>query len=1665
MLKSKMFYKVCLAVLFGTWITIFFTSIIAAPQGGEVKSGDITITTDKANNVDTLIVQKTDKGIIDWQSFSIGATEHTHFAQPGVTAITLNRVIGGDLSSILGQLTATGQIWLLNPAGVFFGPNARVDVAGLVASTANITNENFLSGNYRFLQGPNGNIKIVNQGYINAANKGLVFLISPRVENLGVIEATLGKVVLGSSPANSSYALDFYGDRLIQFAIPSDVGASLDTAIVQSGRITAPGGKVLLAANTAKSVVDQAINMSGIIEADTIFSQGGSIILSGGEKGVVAVTGKILARGENPGESGGTVKIQGEKVGLFDNAMVDVSGMAGGGNVLIGADFIDGSVVPVAKATYVGPDVNIMADATKYGKGGSIWVWSDQATRFYGTASAKGGPDGGNGGFVETSSKNWLDVSGAFVDVSAAFGKVGTWLLDPFNVTIVSGSPPPAENGTWTNTSDPYIWAADADVSILYADSIVAALNAASVNVTTNGSINLSSNSNIDYAGTTDRTLTLYTTSNAGSPADINIQSAITGQHLDLVLYTGAGVGGKIYIGANIGTDTIPVRSLATYGGEVHIQNVGTVINTVSSQSYSSAVILEANTRLAAAGAGITFSGPVSTTGNHNLTINAGGTVLFNGAVGGSGTSAFNVLSITTTGGGNVTFASAIDGGADLTITSAGDITFGGGVGVTAKLNSLDVTSAGNTNINTNTVNTVGAQTYSGNVVLGGSSPTTFSATNNQIQFTGNLTGASQNVNLQSGTGDIRLAAVNNIGDLQLQGTGTTALNGDINNTESINTATSGTTEIRASSITTANDQSYNNAVKILANTSLATTGSGNVLLASTVDGGGGLNVSSNGTATFNGAVGSTNGLGFLNVASAGNTNINTATINTAGNQTYSGNVVLGTNTALIAASGDVVFGQKVDSQAGQGYGLDVNASTGNVAFDGVVGLSGLDTMLGYLKVAAGGVINLIGSGIKTIGDQWYKNAVTLGANNVLTTTDTGNVKFDSTVNGAYSLAINSGKDVTFNNTVGAGAALSSLDVASAGNTNIDASAIITTGGQEYRGPVILGTNAALTGGGPNAIQFLSTVDSADNGIGGSKGYGLTVNKAGSGNVAFEKEVGAKNALGYLSVTSPSGVALNGSVVTTDVTVVDDVPTTSGNQVYNGPVVLGANNTLTTGGGNVTFTNTVDSRANKGYSLNVSAGSSGVTTFNGAVGGAGMNPTSALGALTVNSGGGINLGGPGVKTIGNQTYQGAVTLGADNLLMGSNVYFDSALDGGFGLTIDAGGEVVFRGAVGLVSPLRMLDVTAPNRIYLASPYMETTGYQIYQSPVVLGSDLVTLKGSAVNFMNTVNSDAAAGVSLYRSLAINALSTVFNDVVGGIPLQDFDKSLGTVLGFPLRNLTVSGGDVLFPGAGVTTIGNQQYDSEVKLFRNVAFTAGSPVVGSTGNITFGSKVAGPYNLILSSNGDIVFAGDVGSYGHSMGAVYIDKGAHDVTVAPGHSVYANAFVQLLGRGTTSIGIVGDPTSPPVGGQLYVGPGTTDIDPLTGKPVVIHSTDPKNEAYIVNSVIKVMIDAGLLTVGTPVEAIGAVQLGGFVGGLSSEAALKNIYVAEGYYIREYGSYSFNRIDLRGVLTRAINETLVDSILKDLLDNYAFGFGISNDKGNADYLLLLDDASDCSAE
>lgn len=387
-----------------------FGAAHANPTGGQVVSGQATL----VNSGNVLTVTNSANAIINWQTFSIGRNETTRFVQPSASSAVLNRVLGNNPSELLGQLQSNGRVFLINPAGILVGRDAVIDVAGLVASTLNLSDSNFLAGKLKFDQTP-GAAALHSAGTIRTADGGQVYLVAPKVNNSGSIAAAGGAIVLAA------------GERV---EIGDTALPGLKVEVVGEGEASNVGE--LLAASGKVGIVGALVRNSGKVDVSAIEREGGRIFLRAARKATVD-GGELLATGER----GGRISVEGEEVDVAAG-LLDASGKQAGGQVLVGGAYQGGnSEVRNAARTRFASAAEIRANATENGNGGEVIVWSDDTTLAAGRISARGGTQGGDGGLVEVSGKSHL-VFRAQVDTRAPAGKTGTLLLDPTDITIAS---------------------------------------------------------------------------------------------------------------------------------------------------------------------------------------------------------------------------------------------------------------------------------------------------------------------------------------------------------------------------------------------------------------------------------------------------------------------------------------------------------------------------------------------------------------------------------------------------------------------------------------------------------------------------------------------------------------------------------------------------------------------------------------------------------------------------------------------------------------------------------------------------------------------------------------------------------------------------------------------------------------------------------------------------------------------------------------------------------------------------------------------------------------------------------------------------------------------------------------------------------------------------
>jgi filamentous hemagglutinin family protein len=292
----------------------------------------------------TITNQAGGNAIINWNGFSIGINELTRFQQFANLAV-LNRVTGSDISSILGSLQSDGRVFLITPTGIVFGAAARIDVAGLVASSLSFSDQDFLANRLRFTEVP-GAGAVVNNGVIETAAGGRVYLVAPTVENNGLIQSPQGAIVLAAgkevelvdaaSPfvtvkvAAAEQAVNV-GNLVADSGQIGMFGALVrNSGVVEAGgAVAGPGGEIRLVA-----VKDLNVEAGSVVAASGM--SGGKVLLQA-ESGTNLIGGTVEARGSSG--RGGEVSALGVRVGVVGHGVIDASGDNGGGTVLVGGDY------------------------------------------------------------------------------------------------------------------------------------------------------------------------------------------------------------------------------------------------------------------------------------------------------------------------------------------------------------------------------------------------------------------------------------------------------------------------------------------------------------------------------------------------------------------------------------------------------------------------------------------------------------------------------------------------------------------------------------------------------------------------------------------------------------------------------------------------------------------------------------------------------------------------------------------------------------------------------------------------------------------------------------------------------------------------------------------------------------------------------------------------------------------------------------------------------------------------------------------------------------------------------------------------------------------------------------------------------------------------------
>ncbi|PMY70713.1 MULTISPECIES: GLUG motif-containing protein [Pseudomonas] len=344
--------KVVIAAGFSLLGLLAQAPAFALPGGAAIVAGDAGIHT-TVDGKHMTVDQKSNKLITNWNDFSVAGDESVSFHQPGSQSIALNRVLGTNGSDIQGRINANGKVFLINPNGVVFGKSAQVNVGGLVASTQNISDKDFLDGTYRFTG--NSSSAVSNAGQITASEGGSVALLGAQVSNSGVIQAQMGSVALG---AGKDFSVNFDGNGLLNLQVN---GATVDALVQNGGLLKADGGQVLMTASSASSLLKNVVSNQGVIEAKTLQNKAGKIVLDGGDNGIVQVAGRQDASALGGQGNGGVVENRGARVEVQLAAQVDTHADQGAtGTWKISADEVNVSKVesPSTRGLIIGGGIN-----------------------------------------------------------------------------------------------------------------------------------------------------------------------------------------------------------------------------------------------------------------------------------------------------------------------------------------------------------------------------------------------------------------------------------------------------------------------------------------------------------------------------------------------------------------------------------------------------------------------------------------------------------------------------------------------------------------------------------------------------------------------------------------------------------------------------------------------------------------------------------------------------------------------------------------------------------------------------------------------------------------------------------------------------------------------------------------------------------------------------------------------------------------------------------------------------------------------------------------------------------------------------------------------------------------------------------------------------------
>ncbi len=1542
----------------------------AAPEGGQVVGGSGSI---NQSGLNTTIQQNTNLMAIDWQSYNVQQNERVQYIQPNNRSISLNRITGNNASTIRGQIGANGQVILVNPNGIFFSPTATINVGGLMASGLDIKPSDFMNGNYIFNEVAGTDGFVINSGIINVATGGNVTLLGKQVRNDGMIVAKLGAVNMAAGKA-AVVTFDntgLLGVRITKEVLQNELG--IDPAVLNSGSINAEGGRILLTASVSRDIFSSAVNTgdmeqatSAVVNADGTFTLGGgadvvntgtldvSVTEPNATAGNIVMVGKNVtssgnikadsqngnggnielhatdttlltensntsARAINSGK-GGNVKVLGNNVGLFDNAQVNASGANGGGTILIGGDKTgQNKQIRNAEFIYLSENSSVNASATDNGNGGKLITFATDSARIYGKLFARGGVNGGNGGFIETSGLKGFEITSA-PDTSAANGMGGEWLIDPYNIAIVDTAgdivfPNP-------NPNDPdVVFNGTISNSTLSVGLIYDGLDNGNVTISTDGAGtdvgNIILETNLIYTGSNSATLTLNAANDISIIAqqiradldDNNPGRPRPSKTLNLVLNANSDNTGSgdvnltnAQISTNGGSFTATGVNFSSSGGEINtVRNNYGVGNGNGLRGGDVAIT---TTGLAANPASISIGGNILTDGGAvSLVANQGATT--------SGTIT-TTASIDTTiqpyisrpGGGNDRYQANSNTGT-VSITADGAISLGNSIITDGQ--QVEVTdSASFTSLAGGTINTDGNSNGNVSINSRGAINLNDAITTNNGAVTVNA-GTAYNSNA-SGTITTNTGGGGSSGIVSINAQGNLISTGQITtNNAVVNFNTN--TAITTGGIVALNGNIATNGGNVTVAESTSYTSTGNINA-------GAVAINSIGTITSGGQIASNGGnvdlISTGGSATVNQINLDDSIVSNGGNVTVSGGnfisnasglVNTGSGNITITTAGNITTGAQLTATSG-----NVNLAT-TAAGTTVTLNNGISTG-GTLDVDTQGAILATNAPLLIGGNATFSNA-----NNNITLNNSAN-DFQGTValtNGAGNVAITNSNNLNFaTSNIGTG----TLTVNAVGITQSGAITQAANGGlatfNAGNGVINLNNtgnnftgNVALTNSGTNnvAVYNTSTLRLGTSTL-GSGALTLNAGDAGIEQVGAIQQTSTGSA-GAVNLTAREGSitlqnnanafigAIDFSTAAGDVRLTNNADIqlnqSIGNQVT-GDLVLSAisGNSIIqqtgvgTNGLTVTGTSIFMVNASQDIVLENSSNSFNGVSFL-------ANTTGTLRDVKVTNTGALDLQALNVSRDLSVTAGGAITNNAGNITVGGLA------------TLSAGGDITLGAGIAgnNVHDFTSVVITSANNVLINDTNGINIGDAVNTQSNITGNLTINANGNITQTAALTNSATATFNAGAGNILLNNADNDFNNLnlstTGNANIADTNGiQLGNISANGLAITTANGGDITEAASssisvtGLTTLssaGAIQLGGASHNFNNLVFTGSNVAINNASAINIGdgsangTAVSTATNLTLTAQGNIT---DIGSAANSVtGTANLTAGNGNITL----------------------------------------------------------------------------------------------------------------------------------------------------------------------------------------